>query len=61
MDKAIQRHEQQVRDQEFDVGGVPETRPVHKLEHGHNPDQPANPYANPRGIENHLRVSPEGH
>ena len=45
----------------FDVVGKPEERPVGKLEHNDEDDEPAAPDRNSRGVPSHLRIDLPGH
>ena len=60
VDQAIQRHQHHQQEHEPPVVGVPEARSVGYLERGHQPDEPATPDRNPRGVRHDIRVGPDG-
>ena len=57
MHQAVGAQQQHMQQQQFDVLGVPEARPVGQQEDVDQPDEPAPPDGNPSRIQNYVRVA----
>ena len=56
VDKPVERDQRHVQQQVLLVGGPPELRPVGQFGHGDDPDDPARPHRDPRGVQHHVAI-----
>ena len=60
VDEPVERQQRHAQKQVLLVGGVPEPRSIGQFEHGDEPAEPAHPDRDPRGVQHHVRVGPDG-
>ena len=60
VDEPVERQQRHAQKQVLLVGGVPERRSIGQFEHADEPTEPARPDRDPRGVQHHVRVGPDG-
>ena len=60
VDEPVERQQRHAQKQVLLVGGVPEPRSIGQFEHADEPAEPARPDRDPRGVQHHVWVGPDG-